>query len=496
MKAVLAIDQGTTSVRALIVNEQGGIAASAQIELPQSYPRPGWVEHDPETIWRDVVATARHALEQAEALGLDVVTIGITNQRETFVVWDRATGKAVHPAIVWQDRRGGDLCERLIAEGAEADVSERSGLLLDSYFSASKLAWLLENDAQVRRDAQAGKLAFGTIDSYLLWRLTGGRVHATDPSNASRTLLFDIMRMEWSADLCALFGVPQALLPKVMDNDALFGTCDASILGKALPITGMAGDQQAALIGQGCLNPGRIKITYGTGAFALMHTGEKICRSQHRLLSTVAYRAEGRSCYALEGSIFVAGAGVQWLRDRLGIVASAAETEALARSIPDNDGVYFVPAFVGLGTPHWDSQARAVISGMTLGTGVAHIARAMLEAVAYQSEELIATMRKDSGLHADLIRIDGGMTQNAWLCQFLADVLTTRITRPANVESTALGAAFLAGSAVGLWPSLARTPYFSEQDTMLEPALANDERARLISGWRDAVAKARHHPYQ
>ncbi|MEJ2458252.1 MAG: glycerol kinase GlpK [Novosphingobium sp.] len=492
MKAVLAIDQCTTSTRALIVDENGAIAARAQIELPQSYPRTGWVEHDPETIWRDVVATARQALAQAAERGLEVAAIGIANQRETFVVWDRASGKAVHPAIVWQDRRGAGLCDRLIGEGVEPDVSARSGLLLDSYFSASKLAWLLESDPGLRRRAEAGELAFGTIDSFLLWRLTGGRVHATDPSNAARTLLFDIVRMEWSDDLCALFGIPRAMLPHVRDNDAPFGTADTAILGRALPITGMAGDQQAAMIGQGCLEPGQVKITYGTGAFALMHTGETISRSRHRLLSTVAYRVGGRTCYALEGSIFVAGAGVQWLRDRLGIIASAAETEALARSIPGNDGVYLVPAFAGLGTPHWDSQARAALCGMTLGTGAAHVARAMLEAVAYQSDELIETMRQDTGLRADLVRIDGGMAHNAWLCQFLADVLATRIRRPDNVESTALGAAFLAGTAVGIWPSLARTPSSSSRDAVFEPALADAERARLMAGWRDAVARTRH----
>ncbi|MBU1463802.1 MAG: glycerol kinase GlpK [Alphaproteobacteria bacterium] len=492
MKAVLAIDQGTTSTRALIVGQDGAIVARAQVELHQSYPRTGWVEHDPETIWRDVVATARQALSQATEAGIDVVAIGITNQRETFVVWDRETGRAVHPAIVWQDRRGAALCERLIGEGVETEVSARSGLLLDSYFSASKLAWLLDTMPGLRGDAEAGKLAFGTIDTYLLWRLTDGRVHATDPSNAARTLLFDIERMDWSDELCALFGISRTMLPQVMDNDALFGTVDAAVLGRALPITGMAGDQQAALIGQGCLKAGQVKITYGTGAFGLMHTGDTISRSRHRLLSTVAYRVGGQTCYALEGSIFVAGAGVQWLRDRLGIIASAAETETLARTIPDNGGVYLVPAFAGLGTPHWDSQARAVLCGMTLGTGAAHVARAMLEAVAYQSEELIDTMREDTGLCADLIRIDGGMAHNAWLCQFLADVLATPVRRPDNVESTALGAAFLAGTAAGIWPSLADTPSSSNRDAVFEPALAAAERARLIAGWRDAVARTRH----
>lgn len=496
MKAVLAIDQGTTSTRALIVDPQGQIAARAQVELPQSYPRPGWVEHDPETIWRDVVTTARQALAGAEAGGLEVAAIGIANQRETFVVWDRATGKAVHPAIVWQDRRGAELCDRLVQDGAEAEVSAISGLVLDSYFSASKLAWLLDAVPGLRRRAEAGEIAFGTIDCFVLWRLTGGRVHATDPSNAARTLLFDIARMDWSDALCSLFGVPRAMLPEVRDNDALFGVADAAVLGRAIPVAGMAGDQQAALIGQGCLSPGRVKITYGTGAFGLMHTGEAISRSRHRLLSTVAYRAGGRTCYALEGSIFVAGAGVQWLRDRMGIVATAAETEALARSLQGNDGVYLVPAFAGLGTPHWDSAARALLCGMTLGTGAAHVARALLEAVAYQSEELVATMRADSGLQAELIRIDGGMAQNGWLCQFLADVLATPVSCPANVEATALGAAFLAGTSTGVWPSLADAPGATKRNADFAPKLDPVERARLLHGWRDAVARARKPAYQ
>lgn len=496
MKAVLAIDQGTTSTRALIVDAQGRIAACAQIELPQSYPRPGWVEHDPETIWRDVVATARQALDEADAQGLEVTAIGIANQRETFVLWDRSTGKAVHPAIVWQDRRGAELCDRLVRDGAEAQVSAISGLLLDSYFSASKLAFLLDTEPGLRQRAQAGEIAFGTIDCFLLWRLTGGRAHCTDPTNAARTLLFDITRMDWSDDLCRLFGVPRAMLPEVLANDALFGTTDASILGRPIQVAGMAGDQQAALIGQQCLSPGRIKITYGTGAFGLMHTGEVICRSRHRLLSTVAYRAGGRTQYALEGSIFVAGAGVQWLRDQMGIVATAAETEVLARSLPGNDGVYMVPAFAGLGTPYWDSTARALLCGMTLGTGAAHVARALLEAVAYQSNDLVGTMTADSGLQTDLIRIDGGMAQNDWLCQFLADILAMPVSRPANIEATALGAAFLAGTCMGIWPSLAQAPVAGQKDADFAPLLPPSDRAHLLNGWRDAVARARLSAYQ
>lgn len=495
MKSILAIDQGTTSTRALIVDAQGQVAARAQVELPQSYPRPGWVEHDPEVIWRDVVTTARMALAEAEAGGHEVAAIGIANQRETFVVWDRSTGKTVHPAIVWQDRRGAELCERLAREGAEQRVSEISGLVLDSYFSASKLAWLLDAVPGLRQRAEEGSIAFGTIDCFLLWKLTEGQVHATDPTNAARTLLYDIARMDWSEDLCRLFGVPRAMLPEVRDNDALFGVASAAVLGRAIPVRGMAGDQQAALIGQHCLSPGCIKITYGTGAFGLMHTGETISRSRHRLLSTVAYRAAGRTCYALEGSIFVAGAGVQWLRDRLGIIGTAQETEALARSLPDNGGVYLVPAFSGLGTPHWDSSARALLCGMTLGTSAAHVARALLEAVAYQSDELVGTMRADSGIGAASIRVDGGMAQNDWLCQFLADILASPISRPANVEATALGAAFLAGTSAGIWPSLAQTPT-AVHGADFKPALEPVERERLLDGWRDAVSRARQGAYQ
>lgn len=495
MKSILAIDQGTTSTRALIVDAQGQVAARAQVELPQSYPRPGWVEHDPEVIWRDVVTTARMALAEAEAGGHEVAAIGIANQRETFVVWDRSTGKTVHPAIVWQDRRGAELCERLAREGAEQRVSEISGLVLDSYFSASKLAWLLDAVPGLRQRAEEGSIAFGTIDCFLLWKLTEGQVHATDPTNAARTLLYDIARMDWSEDLCRLFGVPRAMLPEVRDNDALFGVASAAVLGRAIPVRGMAGDQQAALIGQHCLSPGCIKITYGTGAFGLMHTGETISRSRHRLLSTVAYRAAGRTCYALEGSIFVAGAGVQWLRDRLGIIGTAQETEALARSLPDNGGVYLVPAFSGLGTPHWDSSARALLCGMTLGTSAAHVARALLEAVAYQSDELVGTMRADSGIGAASIRVDGGMAQNDWLCQFLADILAIPVSRPANVEATALGAAFLAGTSAGIWPSLAQTPT-AVHGADFKPALEPVERERLLDGWRDAVSRARQGAYQ
>lgn len=491
MKAILAIDQGTTSSRALIVDEAASVRAMAQVELPQSYPQSGWVEHDPETIWRDVVATARAALDKADGLGLTVTAIGITNQRETFVLWDRATGAALHPAIVWQDRRGADRCRALVAQGLEAEVTQRTGLLLDSYFSASKLAWLLDHLPDARARAERGELAFGTIDSFLLWRLTGGAVHATDPTNAARTLLYDIRTLDWSPQLCAMFGVPMALLPQVRANDALFGTSDAAVLGRALPITGMAGDQQAALVGQGCLDPGDAKITYGTGAFALMNTGGRICESSHRLLATVGFQAEGRTCYALEGSIFVAGAGVKWLRDRLGLIGDAGESERLARDLPDNGGVYLVPAFVGLGAPHWDPDARAILTGLTLDSGAAHIVRAALEAVAYQSADLVAAMGSDSALMPAAIHVDGGMTANDWLCQFLADMLGVAVRRPASVETTAMGAAHLAGVGAGLWPSLRAVPVAETGTAQFAPRMAADARAALIAGWHRAVAQAR-----
>lgn len=492
MKAILAIDQGTTSTRALIIDAEARIRVTAQVELPQIYPQPGWVEHDAGTIWRDAVATAREALAKAESQGLDVVAVGITNQRETFVLWDRATGDPLHHAIVWQDRRGAELCRDMIAGGLESEVTERTGLLLDSYFSASKLAWLLDAMPEARRLAESGQLAFGTIDSYLLWKLTGGSVHATDPTNAARTLLFDIRMMQWCPQLCEIFNVPPQILPEVRSNDALFGHCDAQILGKALPVTGMAGDQQAALVGLGCLDAGCTKITYGTGGFALMNTGDTIARSSHRLLSTVGFQVEGRTCYALEGSIFVAGAGVRWLRDGLGIIADAAQSEAMASNLADNGGVYFVPAFVGLGAPHWDPDARAIISGLTFGSSAAHLVRAALEAVAYQSRELVAMLERDSNLPAEMVQVDGGMAVNNWLCQFLADMLGRAARRPLSVEATAMGAAYLSGVGVGMWSSLAEVCTMSAPGVLFQPVMEQDRRDLLFEGWRKAVEQARH----
>ena len=489
MKAILAIDQGTTSTRALIIDANAAVRCVAQVELPQSYPQSGWVEHDPETIWRDCLSTARAALAEAAALGLDVAGIGIANQRETFVLWNRATGEPLHPAIVWQDRRGADLCERLVADGVEPMITERTGLLLDSYFSASKLNWLLNALPHARTLADKGQLAFGTIDSFLLWRLTGGAVHATDITNAARTLLFDIHKRQYCPELCALFDVPMSILPEVCANDAMFGTTEPSLFGKSLPIAAMVGDQQSALVGQNCRQPSQTKITFGTGGFAMMNTGTRICTSHHRMLTTIGYQIGGDTHYALEGSIFVAGTGVRWLRDQMGFIQSADETDAIARSLPGNEGVYLVPAFVGMGAPHWDAHARGSITGLTLSTTPAHLVRAALEAVAYQSHDLIDSMADDAGLLPETIKIDGGMAGNDWLCQFLADILRANVERPANVESTALGAALIAGVALSIWRSADQALSAMEASRIFEPQMADAERAALLDGWQDAVSR-------
>ncbi|MFC4594415.1 glycerol kinase GlpK [Sphingobium tyrosinilyticum] len=490
MKAVLAIDQGTTSTRSLLIDEMAKVRCAAQIELKQYYPADGWVEHDPEAIWRDVVATACEALEKAKGLALDITAIGIANQRETCVLWDRESCKPIHPAIVWQDRRGADLCRRFIDEGLEQEVTDRTGLLLDSYFTASKLAWLLDTIPSARKQAEEGRLAFGTIDCFLLWRLTGGKVHATDATNASRTLLFDIAKMAWCPDLCRMFGIPMQILPEVRETDALFGLSDKDILGLSLPIAGMVGDQQGALIGQGCLERSDAKITLGTGGFAMLNSGGDICRSRHRMLSTVACYSGGVASYAIEGAFFVAGAGIKWTRDKLHLVASAAETEAMARSLTDNGGVYLVPAFVGLGAPHWNPSARAMLTGMTFATGPEHIVRAALECVAYQSADLLSAMALDSGVRPGELKVDGGMVANDWLCQFLADILDLDIVRPANIETTALGAAFLAGARTGVWTALPDAVSHLATDRRFSPALPRAERGRLLAGWREAVGHA------
>jgi glycerol kinase len=484
---VLAIDQGTTSTRAILFDGAACAVAVAQRELEQHYPQRGWVEHEPEQLWRDTLAVAREVLAQIDPER--VAGIGITNQRETIVVWDRTTGEPIHRAIVWQDRRTADECARLSAEGCEALVQGKTGLLLDPYFSATKLAWILDNVPGARERAHKGELAAGTIDCFLLWRLTGGAVHATDVTNASRTSLLDIRSGAWDAELCRLFRVPEPLLPQVRDNSGFFGTTAAEVFDTALPIAGMAGDQQAALFGQACFHQGMIKSTYGTGCFMLVNTGTDVVNSRHRLLTTPAYRLAGETTYALEGSIFVAGAAVKWLRDGLGVIADAAETESMATLVADSHGVIMVPGFVGLGAPHWDPDARGAIFGLTLDATGAHLARAALESVAFQALDLIEAIGKDYAGPVEAVRIDGGMAANAWLAQFLADLLQVPVQRPLNLETTALGAAFLAGLATGVWdglPALERT--WQRRDSFA-PAMTPDRREELIRTWRDAVRR-------
>lgn len=486
---VLAIDQGTTSTRAIVFDDRAERLSTAQREFAQHYPQAGWVEHDPEDIWRDCVSVVKEAIAEAGLSASDIAAIGITNQRETAVLWDRATGEAVHKAIVWQDRRTADVCAALKADGHEPRVSELTGLLLDPYFSATKLAWMLDNVPGARERAEAGELAFGTIDCFLLWRLTGGKVHASDATNASRTLLFDIHKQLWSDELCDLFRVPGTLLPDVVDNSGVFGTTDPSLFGAEIPIAGMAGDQQAALIGQACSSQGEAKATYGTGCFMLLNTGDEVVTSENRLLATTAYRIAGKATYALEGSIFVAGAAIKWLRDGLGLITHASQTDDLATQVPDNGGVYMVPAFAGLGAPHWDAEARGMLTGMTLGTSAAHVARAGLEAVAYQTYDLSAAMTADGAAPAKALRVDGGMAANDWLCQFLADLLEIPVERPAMLETTALGAAFLAGIGVGVWDGLDGVAALPRKMDRFEPQIDHAKHDALLTGWREALAR-------
>jgi len=487
---ILAIDQGTTSTRSMVFDEHGRSVALARREHAQHFPAAGWVEHDAEEIWQNALATAREALERAGLGPRGIAAIGITNQRETTVLWERATGRPIHRAIVWQDRRTAGACQRLEALGAEALVRRRTGLLLDPYFSATKVAWILDNVPGARARAERGELAFGTMDCFLLWRLTGGRVHATDVTNASRTLVFDIHRGDWDDELLQLLGVPRALLPEVRDSSGEFGATEAGLLGAAIPVAGIAGDQQAALVGQACFEPGMAKSTYGTGCFLLLNTGSTPVESRNRLLTTPAYRIGGRTTYAMEGSIFVAGAAIKWLRDGLGVIRDAAETEALARRVPDSHGVHLVPAFVGLGAPHWRPDVRGILTGLTLDVTGAHLARAALESVAFQTQGLVAAMSADGTPRAASIRVDGGMAANGWFCQFLADVLDARVERPAEVETTALGAAFLAGLATGVWPSQDAIAATWSSAASFQPAMAPEHREALLAGWNVALGRA------
>ena len=488
---ILAIDQGTTSTRAIVYDVDCNVLGKAQRELPQIYPQPGWVEHDPEEIWDATLTVSRDAIEASGRAPSDIAAIGITNQRETTVIWDRATGKPIHNAIVWQDRRTTAACAKLRADRFEPTVQAKTGLLLDPYFSATKIAWLLDHVEGARARAEAGELAFGTIDSFLLWRLTGGKVHATDATNAARTSLFDIQTHEWDTELLEAFKVPRALLPVVHDNTADFGTTETEFLGAAIPVAGMAGDQQAATVGQACFEPGMVKATYGTGCFALINTGGRPVRSANKLLSTIAYRLKGRTVYALEGSIFTAGAAVQWLRDGVGIVRHAEETEALARSANPDSQVYMVPAFTGLGAPYWDPAARGAIYGLTRDTGRAELARATLESVCYQTRDLFEAMAADGAMSPAALRVDGGMIGNDWVMQFLADMLDLPVERPMTAETTALGAAMLAGMQVGLMKGPLVLAQRWRSESRFDPRMGDAERSRRYDGWRDAVRRTR-----
>ena len=494
--ALLAIDQGTTSSRAIVFDRGGDKLGTAQIELPQSYPQPGWVEHDAERIWTDVQTCVRDALKSAKLGARDVLALGITNQRETTVLWDRKTGVPIAPAIVWQDRRTADWCRERGDDARQHWLQQKTGLLLDPYFCATKIGWLLEHVDGARARAEKGELAFGTIDSWLLWKLTGGKLHATDATNACRTLLYNLQRGDWDEELLSYFGVPRALLPEVRDSASDYGHTERELFGAEIPIGAIAGDQQAATVGQACFAPGMIKSTYGTGCFLVLNTGSEIVESKQRLLSTVAYRVAGQSTYALEGSIFVAGAAVQWLRDAIRLIGAAGETEALARSIADTQGVYLVPAFTGLGAPYWDPQARGAILGLTRDSGIAHIVRAALESTCYQTRDLIDAMAQDARPPTEL-RVDGGMVVNDWLTQFLADTLRIPVVRPRTVETTALGAALLAGLQAGAtkggYASLEEIAELWRADARFEPKMPQARAEALYAGWREAVARTRSH---
>ncbi len=490
-RLILALDQGTTSSRAIVLGEDGRAVASAQHEFPQGYPSPGHVTHDPEAIWETQLRAAREALEEASLSGGEVVAIGVANQRETVVVWERASGRAVADAIVWQSRITAPACERLRAAGYEALFRERTGLPLDAYFSGPKIAHILDAAPGLRERAERGELAAGTIDSFLIWRLTGGRLHATDVSNASRTLLFDIRRLTWDEELCRLVGVPPALLPEVRSTSEVYAEADPGLFGAAIPIAAAAGDQQAALFGQACLGRGQAKNMYGTGAFLLVNTGEAPVASGHGMLTTVAWRlGAAPATYALEGSVFIAGAAVQWLRDGLRAIARSADVEDLARSVPDTGGVYLVPAFVGLGAPHWDPDARGLLIGLTRGTGLPEVARAPLESIAYQVHDVLEAIEADAHRGAGVLRVDGGAAANDLLLQLQADLLDVPVERPVVTETTALGAAFLAGIAVGVWRRAEDVEAAWALDRRFEPSMDASGRERLLRGWHRAVERS------
>ncbi len=486
----MALDQGTTSSRAILFDASGAIAAVDQHEFAQHSPKPGWVEHDPEEIWQSQLRAARGVLEKASATGKDVAAIGITNQRETTVVWDRASGRPIHRAIVWQARQTAPICEELRSRGLEDEVRARTGLVIDAYFSGTKVRFILDAVAGAQRRAERGELAFGTVDSWLVHKLTGGRVHATESSNASRTLLYNIHERDWDDTLLSALRVPREILPEVRDSSGVFGMTDPEWLGAEIPVAGIAGDQQAALFGQRCTTPGSAKNTYGTGCFLLMNTGERAHASQSGLVTTIAWSLDGRVEYALEGSIFVAGSAVQWLRDGLGLISDVAETEAAARSVDDTEGAYLVPAFTGLGAPYWDERARGALVGLTRGTTREHLIRATLESIAYQTRDVVECLQQDSKLSLEELRVDGGAAANDFLMQFQADVLGVPVQRPAVLEVTAFGAAALAGLGIGFFPDVASLPSTGGGLSSFEPAMSADRRDELYAGWKRAVERA------
>ncbi|MBM3420836.1 MAG: glycerol kinase GlpK [Bacteroidetes bacterium] len=485
-KYILALDQGTTSSRAILFNREGRPVASAQKEFAQIYPHPGWVEHNPGEIWSSQAAVAVEAAARAGIASTDIAAIGITNQRETTVVWNRKTGKPLCNAIVWQDRRTSDMCDKLRKEGLEAMISSRTGLVIDPYFSATKLKWILDNVAGARTMAGRGELAFGTVDTWLIWNLTRGRLHVTDTSNASRTMLFNIHTLQWDSELLDLFDIPASVLPEVRSSSEVFGLTSEGIISP-VPVAGIAGDQQAALFGQMCIEKGMVKNTYGTGCFLMMNTGTAPAASENRLLTTVAWQIDGVTNYALEGSIFIAGAVVQWLRDSLGIIGSSGEVEEMAASVPSSEGVIFVPAFTGLGAPWWNQNARGTITGLTRGTGAAHIARAALESIAFQTFDVIEAMRRDSGIDIRELRVDGGAVVNNLLMQFQADILQSAVVRPRITETTALGAAYLAGLATGYWSGAHELSHHWQEERRFSPFMDAGEAAQRIEGWHKAV---------
>jgi glycerol kinase len=487
---VLALDQGTTSSRAILFDARGVPAASAQQEFPQLFPRPGWVEHDPEAIWTSQLATAHEAISQAHIEPSRIAAIGITNQRETTLLWDRKTGLPLANAIVWQCRRTAPMCDRLRAEAFDQVIHDHTGLVADAYFSGTKLAWLLDNVPGARARAEDGELAFGTVDTFLIWRLTGGRLHITDPSNASRTMLYNIHTLSWDDAILDHLHIPRSLLPEVRPSSQVYGVVEPSLFGAAIPISGVAGDQQAALFGQACFSPGMAKNTYGTGCFLLLNTGADPVTSRQGLLTTVGWQSSAGTAYCLEGSVFIAGAAVQWLRDGLHIISSSADVEPLARSVEDNGGVYFVPAFVGLGAPYWDAYARGTIVGLTRGSTSGHLARACLESIAYQSSDVLEVMARESGREIAALRVDGGAARNDLLMQFQADLLGTPVQRPSVTETTALGAAYLAGLATGFWKSPEQVSAGWQLEREYLPRMSADQRGALLESWHRAVERS------